>query len=58
MLRSARAGREEYVGPWLPELVVDTAALASDGRTEAAEDLSIALLLTPRCCSTMSSTSH
>jgi RNA polymerase sigma-70 factor (ECF subfamily) len=46
MLRSARAGREEYVRPWLPELVVDTAALASDGRTEAAEDLSIALLLT------------
>jgi RNA polymerase sigma-70 factor (ECF subfamily) len=46
MLTSARARREEYVGPWLPEPVVDTAALAPDGRTELAEDLSIALLLT------------
>jgi RNA polymerase sigma-70 factor (ECF subfamily) len=34
------------VGPWLPEPVLDTAALAPDGRTELAEDLSIALLLT------------
>ena len=46
MLRSARARREEYVGPWLPEPVLDTAALAPDSRTELAEDLSIALLLT------------
>jgi RNA polymerase sigma-70 factor, ECF subfamily len=46
MLRSARARREAYVGPWLPEPVVDTAALAPDSRTELAEDLSIALLLT------------
>jgi RNA polymerase sigma-70 factor, ECF subfamily len=46
MLKSARARREEYVGPWLPEPVVDTAALAPDRRTELAEDLSIALLLT------------
>ncbi len=46
MLTSARAWREEYVGPWLPEPVVDTAELASDSRTELAEDLSIALLLT------------
>jgi RNA polymerase sigma-70 factor (ECF subfamily) len=45
MLTSARARREEYVGPWLPEPVVDTAALAPDRRTELAEDLSIALLL-------------
>ena len=45
-LSSARARREEYVGPWLPEPVVDTAALAPDSRTELAEDLSIALLLT------------
>jgi RNA polymerase sigma-70 factor (ECF subfamily) len=45
MLTSARARREEYVGPWLPETVVDTAALAPDSRTELAEDLSIALLL-------------
>src|SRR5215813_7027420 len=46
MLTSARARREEYVGPWLPEPVVDTAGLAPDSRTELAEDLSIALLLT------------
>lgn len=46
MLSSARARREEYVGPWLPEPVVDTAALAPDSRTELAEDLSVALLLT------------
>src|SRR5262245_19213046 len=46
MLTSARARREEYVGPWLPEPVVDTAALAPDTHTELAEDLSIALLLT------------
>jgi RNA polymerase sigma-70 factor (ECF subfamily) len=46
VLRSARGRREEYVGPWLPEPVLDTAALAPDSRTELAEDLSIALLLT------------
>lgn len=46
MLTSARARREEYVGPWLPEPVIDTAALAPDSRTELAEDLSVALLLT------------
>jgi RNA polymerase sigma-70 factor (ECF subfamily) len=46
MLTSARARREEYIGPWLPEPVIDTAALAPDRRTELAEDLSIALLLT------------
>ena len=46
MLTSARARREEYVGPWLPEPIVDTAALAPDSHTELAEDLSIALLLT------------
>ena len=46
MLTSARARREEYVGPWLPEPVLDTASLAPDRHTELAEDLSIALLLT------------
>jgi RNA polymerase sigma-70 factor (ECF subfamily) len=46
MLTSARARHEEYVGPWLPEPIVDTATLAPDRRTELAEDLSIALLLT------------
>jgi RNA polymerase sigma-70 factor (ECF subfamily) len=46
MLTSARARREEYVGPWLPEPIFDTAALTPDGHMELAEDLSIALLLT------------
>ncbi|HKA05939.1 MAG TPA: RNA polymerase sigma factor SigJ [Gemmataceae bacterium] len=46
MLNSARARREAYVGPWLPEPVLDPAALAPDSRTELAEDLSVALLLT------------
>ena len=46
MLTSARARREEYVGPWLPEPVLDTGALAPDSHTAMAEDLSIALLLT------------
>jgi RNA polymerase sigma-70 factor, ECF subfamily len=46
MLTSARARREEYVGPWLPEPVFDTAALTPDSHTELSEDLSIALLLT------------
>jgi RNA polymerase sigma-70 factor (ECF subfamily) len=46
MLTSARARREEYVGPWLPEPVLDTAALAPDSGAERAEDLSVALLLT------------
>ena len=45
MLTSARARHEEYVGPWLPEPVLDTAALTPDTRTELAEDLSYALLL-------------
>ena len=45
VLTSARTRREEYVGPWLPEPVVDTAALAPDRQTELAEDLSFALLL-------------
>src|SRR5262245_10250625 len=45
VLKSARARREAYVGQWLPEPVLDTAALAPDAQTELAEDLSIALLL-------------
>ena len=45
VLRSARVKREEYVGPWLPDPVTDTAALAPDAQTEMAEDLSVALLL-------------
>ena len=46
VLTSARARREEYAGPWLPEPVLDAAALAPDTATELAEDVSIALLLT------------
>src|SRR5262249_35088658 len=46
MLKSARARREEYIGPWLPEPVLDTTTLSPDSRTELAEDLSFALLLT------------
>jgi len=46
MLTSTRVRHEEYVGPWLPEPIFDTAALAPDSRTELAEDLSYALLLT------------
>ena len=46
MLTSARARREEYVGSWLPEPIFDTTTLAPDSRTELAEDLSFALLLT------------
>jgi hypothetical protein len=45
VLRSAGARREDYVGAWLPEPVVDMKALAPDAQTELAEDLSIALLL-------------
>jgi RNA polymerase sigma-70 factor (ECF subfamily) len=45
VLKSARVQREQYVGPWLPEPVTDTTALAPDTQTELAEDLSVALLL-------------
>ena len=45
VLKSARVRREEYVGPWLPDPVIDTAALAPETQTEMAEDLSVALLL-------------
>ena len=45
VLKSARARREEYVGPWLPDPVVDAGALAPDAQTALADDLSVALLL-------------
>jgi len=44
-LKSARARREEYVGPWLPEPVLDDGALSTEGASEYANDLSVALLL-------------
>jgi RNA polymerase sigma-70 factor, ECF subfamily len=45
-LKSARARREIYVGPWLPEPIVDEVALAPDSASELADDLSVALLMT------------
>src|SRR5262249_36301454 len=45
-MKSARARRETYVGPWLPEPIVDEAAVAPDTASELADDLSVALLLT------------
>jgi RNA polymerase sigma-70 factor, ECF subfamily len=45
-LKSARARRETYVGPWLPEPIVDETALAPDTASELADDLSIALMMT------------
>ena len=44
-LKSAKAQREVYVGPWLPEPVFDTDGLATEAATELADDLSFALLL-------------
>ncbi|MFL6973075.1 MAG: sigma-70 family RNA polymerase sigma factor [Xanthobacteraceae bacterium] len=43
-LKSARARRETYVGPWLPEPIVDETALAPDTASELADDLSLALM--------------
>lgn len=44
-LKSARAAREIYVGPWLPEPVLDAEDLSPHAATELADDLSFALLL-------------
>lgn len=44
-LKSARARRETYVGPWLPDPVLDVAGLSPDTETELADDLSFALML-------------
>ncbi len=44
-LKSAKAQREVYVGPWLPEPVFDAEGLSPDAATELADDLSFALLL-------------
>jgi len=45
-LRSARQRREDYIGPWLPEPLVEAAELSVDGPEETARDVSIALLMT------------
>jgi RNA polymerase sigma-70 factor (ECF subfamily) len=44
-LRSARIRRESYVGPWLPEPVLDSAALHAGTASDYAEDLTVALML-------------
>lgn len=44
-LKSAKAQREIYVGPWLPEPVFDAEGLSADAATELADDLSFALLV-------------
>ena len=44
-LKSAKAQREIYVGPWLPEPVFDAESLSAEAATELADDLSFALLL-------------
>ena len=45
-LKSARARRESYVGPWLPEPLVEEAGLAAgESAGDLAHDLSVALLL-------------
>ena len=43
-LKSAKAQREVYVGPWLPEPVFDAEGLSADAATELADDLSFALV--------------
>lgn len=44
-LKSARARRESYVGPWLPEPVLGQGAMAIDDATELAQDISMALMM-------------
>jgi RNA polymerase sigma-70 factor (ECF subfamily) len=44
-IKSARVRRETYVGPWLPEPIIDESALAPDTASELADDLSLALLM-------------
>jgi RNA polymerase sigma-70 factor, ECF subfamily len=45
-LKSARSRRETYVGPWLPEPVLDDAGLQAETASDYAHDLSVALMLT------------
>ena len=44
-LRAARAEREHYVGPWLPEPLIGETAQAADGSAELSSSLSIAFLV-------------
>jgi RNA polymerase sigma-70 factor (ECF subfamily) len=45
VLRSARARRESYVGPWLPEPLLEDSAPGPELRAELADSLSLALLV-------------
>src|SRR3954453_523237 len=44
VLRSARARRESYVGPWLPEPLLEDPAPGPAARAELADSLSLAML--------------
>jgi RNA polymerase sigma-70 factor (ECF subfamily) len=44
-LRSARVRRETYVGPWLPEPVLESATYHAGTASDYAEDLTVALML-------------
>jgi RNA polymerase sigma-70 factor (ECF subfamily) len=45
VLKSARARRESYVGPWLPDPLVEDPAPGPASRAELADSLSLALLV-------------
>ena len=45
-LKSARVRRERYVGPWLPEPVVEDAEAPQQAALARAQDVSVAMLLT------------
>jgi RNA polymerase sigma-70 factor (ECF subfamily) len=44
-LRSARVRRESYIGPWLPEPIVEEPSPSPEERAMQAEDVSLALLV-------------
>ena len=44
--KSAHSRREVYVGPWLPEPILDADQISPESASELADDLSFALLLT------------
>lgn len=44
-MKSARAKRETYVGPWLPEPVLDAETLGAETASDYATDLSVGLML-------------
>lgn len=44
-MKSARVRRETYIGPWLPEPVLDEQALDAETSSEYATDLSVGLML-------------